>query len=190
MVVWRMDFTPSFHCKSAELGYTVSILFLLNAMALFGSLFAKPSPKNSDEFLMETLGDAADVDVHVDENGAAIQDEHGQVALDILDLERAIVIVAPIAGIATEEIDVSVAKNILTVSGDRRKPSVYNESKNILVEECFFGSFSRSVILPDGLALNKIRATMENNLLIVEIPKLQFPAKSIKIDKLERGWTN
>jgi HSP20 family molecular chaperone IbpA len=53
------------------------------------------------------------------------------------------------------------------------------------VQECFFWPYSRSIILPENLAMNKIRATMENNLLIVEIPKLQFPSKSIKIDKLE-----
>lgn len=109
----------------------------------------------------------------------------GQVALDILDSDEAITIVAPLAGVDISEIDITVTRNILTISGERLRPDVYTRTGRILVEECFFGPFSRSVILPENLAFNKIRATMENNLLLVEVPKLSFPSKSIKINKLE-----
>jgi HSP20 family protein len=112
-------------------------------------------------------------------------DEVGQVAVDILETDRAIVIIAPVAGIASDEIDITLARNILTLSGNRVRPAIYSESRQTLVEECFFGPFSRSVILPENLALNKIRATIDNNLLQIEIPKLQFASKTIKIDKLE-----
>ena len=108
-----------------------------------------------------------------------------QVAIDILELEESIMIIAPLAGIEVDDVDIAISKNVLTISGNRVKPSVYEEADKILVEECFFGPFSRSVILPENLAFNKIRATMENNLLLVDIPKLQFPSKNIKINKLE-----
>ena len=62
---------------------------------------------------------------------------------------------------------------------------MYEQADRMLVQECFFGAFSRSVILPENLAFNKIKASMENNLLSVEIPKLQFNEKTIKINKLE-----
>jgi len=39
--------------------------------------------------------------------------------------------------------------------------------------------------MPENLAFNRIKATMENNLLIVDVPKLQFSSKTIKINKLE-----
>jgi HSP20 family protein len=114
-----------------------------------------------------------------------VEEDLWQVALDILELDDSILIVAPLAWVDIDEIDISVSRNILTISGERKQPEVYNESSKILVQECFFWPYSRSIILPENLALNKIRATMENNLLLVEIPKLQFPSKSIKIDKLE-----
>lgn len=114
-----------------------------------------------------------------------VEEDLGQVALDILELEDSIVIIAPLAGVDIDEVDISVSRNILTISGERKTPEIYNSSSKILVQECFFWPYSRSIILPENLALNKIRATMENNLLIIEIPKLQFPSKSIKIDKLE-----
>ena len=114
-----------------------------------------------------------------------VEDDMGQVALDILELSEAIIVVAPLAGMEVDDIDIGIAKNILTVSGNRVKPDIYKKADKLLVEECFWGPFSRSVILPENLAFNKIRASMENNMLIIEIPKLQFPSKNIKINKLE-----
>ncbi|MDD2487308.1 MAG: Hsp20/alpha crystallin family protein [Candidatus Gracilibacteria bacterium] len=124
------------------------------------------------------------IDVEIREDDL-VEEDIGQVALDIIDLEDSIIIVAPLAGIAMDDVDISISKNILTVSGERNRPMFYNDSEKILVEECFFGPFSRSIIMPENLAFNKIRATMENNLLAIEVPKLQFNSKTIKINKLE-----
>lgn len=119
------------------------------------------------------------------EDDDIVEEELGQVALDILDCHDRIIIIAPIAWMDTENVDISVSRNILTISGERRRPDIYDSADRILVEECFFGPFSRSVILPENLAFNKIHANMENNLLRIEIPKLLFGEKTIKINKLE-----
>ena len=119
------------------------------------------------------------------EDDDIVEEELGQVALDILDCHDMIVVMAPIAWMDTENVDISVSRNILTISGERIRPDIYDAADRILVEECFFGPFSRSVILPENLAFNKIHANMENNLLRIEIPKLLFGEKTIKINKLE-----
>ncbi len=129
--------------------------------------------------------DSGEIDVHHDHEGEGVEEDVGQVALDVLDQDGAIVIVAPLAGMAIDAVDVSVSRNVLTIAGERLRPDFYAEAGRVLVEECFFGPFSRSVVLPENLQFNKIRATMENNLLVIEIPKLQFPSKSVKINKLE-----
>lgn len=127
-----------------------------------------------------------DGSIHVEHTDEEAPDQDvGQVALDILDLEDSITIFAPLAGIDIAHIDIAVTRNILTISGERVRPALYAESSRLLVSECFYGPFSRSVILPENLAFNKIEATMEDNLLAVAIPKLSFPSKSIKINKLE-----
>ena len=124
--------------------------------------------------------------IHVEHTNEDAPDQDvGQVALDILDLENSITIFAPLAGIDISHIDIAVTRNILTISGERVRPTLYAESSRLLVSECFYGPFSRSVILPENLAFNKIEASMEDNLLSVTIPKLSFPSKSIKINKLE-----
>lgn len=53
------------------------------------------------------------------------------------------------------------------------------------MEECFFGPFRRSVVLPENLQFNKVSATMENNLVVIRVPKIHLPSKSVKINKLE-----
>lgn len=119
------------------------------------------------------------------EDDDIIEEELGQVALDIIDCPEQIVIIAPIAGIEREKVDISISRNILTISGERQRPEIYNTANRVLIEECFYGPFSRSVILPENLAFDKIIANMNNNLLHIEIPKLLFGEKTIKINKLQ-----
>ncbi len=58
---------------------------------------------------------------------------------------------------------------------------MYLQAKRLLVEECFYGAFSRSIILPENLGFDKIRATIEYNVITIEIPKLTLISQSIKI---------
>jgi HSP20 family molecular chaperone IbpA len=118
----------------------------------------------------------------------AIHDEHDsetdiwQIAVDILDTSSSIIIVAPIAGVDPADIDIWLSRNILTLSGNRRESPIYLDARRMLVEECFYGAFSRSIILPENLGFDEIRATVEHNVIIVTIPKLTLISKSIKID--------
>ena len=122
------------------------------------------------------------------QDGPSESPEIGQVALDILESEEYIHIVAPLAGIPMDNVSISLAQNVLTIGGEREEPDVYEDSTKLLVNECFFGPFSRSVILPENLAFSKIKATMENQLLVVSIPKVQYPSRTIKINKLDNNF--
>jgi len=134
----------------------------------------------------EDDGISDDINVEIDETWTYDEIEDvWQVAVDILEMEDSIVIIAPVAWIDANDINITVSKNILTISWERIQPGFYDEANKILVEECFFWLFSRSIILPENLGLNKIKATLDNNMLVIEIPKLSFESKKIKIDKLE-----
>lgn len=118
-----------------------------------------------------------------------IRDNHehdtdiGQIAVDILDTPNAIIVIAPIAGVDPSEVDIGLSRNILTLSGERHESPIYLEAKRLLVEECFYGAFSRSIILPENLAFDKIRARIEHNVISIEIPKLTLISRSIKINQ-------
>lgn len=126
-----------------------------------------------------------EVDV-LDSKEEVLDEEVWQVALDVLDSENEIYIIAPIAWVEQEQIDLSINKTILTLKGTREKPEEYSfEGVTLKNSECFWWKFVRNIILPENLALNKIKAYMQNNLLIITIPKLKFDSKVIKINKME-----
>lgn len=128
-----------------------------------------------------------DLELEVIESKEEIIDEEvGQVALDVLESEDEIFIVAPIAWVEQEQIDLSINKTILTIKWTREKTWEYFMDDIIVRNsECFWGKFVRNIILPENLALNKIKAYMQNNLLVISIPKLKFDTKAIKINKVE-----
>nr|MDD3720341.1 Hsp20/alpha crystallin family protein [Candidatus Gracilibacteria bacterium] len=128
--------------------------------------------------------DSDDLEI-LDKEVSKTDDEVGQVALDIIEKGDSIIIIAPIAGIDLDDIDLSVNKTVLTISGNRNKPENYYEGNIIRNSECFWGSFVRNVILPENMDFDNIKAVMENNLLIINVPKLNFDSKSIKINKVE-----
>lgn len=107
----------------------------------------------------------------------------GQIAVDVLDLAEELIIVAPVAGVDPATIDIALSRNILTVSGERKHSPIYLDAKKMLVEECYYGAFSRSIILPENLAFNKIRATVEYNTIMIHVPKISFFSKTIKIEE-------
>jgi len=137
----------------------------------------------------EILSPDMDLDVdffndEIDEDD--LEEEIWQVALDVLEWEEKIYIIAPIAWVELEKVDISLHKTVLTIKWNRKKPDEYSEEGIVIRNsECYFGKFLRNIILPENLELNKVRAYMENNMLIVSVPKLIFGTKSIKIDRLE-----
>lgn len=114
------------------------------------------------------------------------ESEHGQIALDIIENNYEIIIIAPIAWVDFDDIDVSLNNSVITISWFRKKPDFYNDNENILRNnECFWWKFLRNIILPDNMDFDTIKASMENNLLVISIQKLKFNSKNIKIDRIE-----
>ena len=106
-----------------------------------------------------------------------------QLALDILETEYDIVILSPIAGIDLDDIDLSFAKSVLIIKWIRKRPDIFESEVTVRNSECYWWAFIRNVILPENLDFDSIEATMENNLLIITIKKLQFSSQNIKINR-------
>lgn len=123
-------------------------------------------------------------ELELDEN---IEKEKWQLALDIVETPYEVIIVAPIAWIDLEDIDLSLNKSVLTIKGTREQPEeIYSDTEvKLRNSECFWWDFVRNVILPENLDFDSIKASMENNLLIVSITKLKFTSQNIKIDRIE-----
>lgn len=113
-----------------------------------------------------------------------VEENVWQIALDILDNWDELIILAPVAWIELKDIDLSFFNQVLTISWNRRKPEIYDDSVIVKNKECYWWKFSRKIILPENLNFEAISAGMENNMLIIKIPKLHFSSHNIKIDRL------
>jgi len=104
------------------------------------------------------------------ENWLEDQDFSGQLAVDVYQTKDDIVIKSTIAGVKPEDIDISINNDMITVRGKREKDHEVVED-DYFYRECYWGGFSRSVILPCEVKTDEIKASMKNGVLTVILPK-------------------
>lgn len=110
--------------------------------------------------------------------------EEGQLSIDVYQTPEAIVVKSTIAGVKPEDIDISINNDMLTIRGRRQMLEKIKDDQ-YLYRECYWGSFSRSIILPVEVESEKIDAVLENGVLTVTLPKAKS-AKQISIKVKER----
>jgi len=102
----------------------------------------------------------------------------GQLAVDVYQTDAELVIQSAIAGVKPEDLDISIEKDVVTISGERKKP--LEEKWDYFSQECYWGKFSKQIILPVEIDPNKIEATLKDGILTIRAPKL-FKEKKRKI---------
>lgn len=107
--------------------------------------------------------------------------EEGQLSIDVYQTPETIVVKSTIAGVRPEDIDISINNDMLTIRGKREEKETI-EDKDYLYRECYWGSFSRSIILPVEVKAEEIEAILENGVLTVILPKSKATKQiSVKI---------
>ena len=139
-----------------------------------------------DEYYEEETDDDSFLDNTNNEEKKWMQSdyEEGQLSIDVYQTPDTIVIKSTIAGVKPEDIDISINNDLLTIRG-RREMMEKIRDENYLYRECYWGSFSRSIILPVEVEADKIDAFLENGVLTVVLPKAKS-AKQISIKVKER----
>lgn len=115
----------------------------------------------------------------VDENNSSLKAaeeskevQEGQLAVDVYETNSSIVVESIIGGVNPDNINVSVSNNVLTIKGIREKSIDMAENINYFVSECFWGPFSRSIILPCEVDIDSIKAGIKKGVLKITLPKL------------------
>lgn len=98
------------------------------------------------------------------------ESNEGQLTIDVYQTDTEIVIKSTIAGVKPEDLDVAINNDMLTIRGERKNDENVSD-ENYYYQECYWGSFSRSVILPVDVLADKIEASMKNGILTVRMPK-------------------
>ncbi len=111
------------------------------------------------------------------------EDEVWQLSLDVLENKESLYILAPLAWIKLEDIDISIQETTLIISWIRNKPKeFFDYGIEVRNEECFWGRFSRKIILPENIDFSSVKAIMEQNLLVISLPKIRFSWQQIRIE--------
>jgi HSP20 family protein len=93
-------------------------------------------------------------------------------ALDVAEEKDAYVVKATVPGVKPEEIDVTMVNNVLTIRGEMKEDQEINEESYHLRERRW-GSFSRSVTLPNTVDADKIEANYDQGVLTLRVPKVE-----------------
>lgn len=101
----------------------------------------------------------------------------GQLAIDVIDTAEYIVVVAPMSGADGKDIEVYAQHDVVTIRGKRRLPVNVDFKDVFFHKECFWGSFSRTIVLPVDVKGDLAKAEYKNGVLIVKIPKQISGAK-------------
>jgi HSP20 family protein len=114
-------------------------------------------------------------------------------AVDVFDTKEAVVLKAELAGIDLDDIQIEVEDNVLTVKGERRLEETVDDERYHRIERRF-GSFQRSLALPQNVKAEEISASYEDGILTVTVPKAEEekprrievkPTKAIDVGKAE-----
>lgn len=103
--------------------------------------------------------------------------------IDVVKRESEIIVRADVPGVKPEEIDVEVEDGILTLSGEHEE-KIEEKEERYLRRERRYGSFSRSMTLPEGVKADDIEATSTDGVLELRVPlpkPEQKPKRTVKI---------
>jgi HSP20 family protein len=121
---------------------------------------SEPEPESEEEYSDENNGQVK----------REYEEQEGQLTVDVFQDAENIIIQSTIAGVAPEDLDVSITNDMVTIRGQRRR-SVQVNPEDYFYQECYWGSFSRSIILPIEIDADAAEAKIKNGVLTIRIPK-------------------
>lgn len=96
----------------------------------------------------------------------------GAPAIDVADTDDQVRIQAELPGLREDDIDVRLADGAITISGEKKKSEEHGEQDGgYRVSERYYGAFSRTIPLPEGIDRDNIDASFDKGVLTVTVPK-------------------
>lgn len=151
------------------------------------AVFRKSSPRKTETKIVPDAQDGTLPYVefaageHTTEGDNAADGEPGQLAADVFQTADEIVVVAPVAGVFASDLAISITDGVLEIKG-RRSFQFSVSPQDYFTQECFWGNFSRSIILPDVVDAGRVNASFKNGVLVIRVPKVEkIKTRMVKI---------
>ncbi len=109
------------------------------------------------------------------------ENEEAELAVDVYQTPTDIVVQTFVAGVRPENLDLTIARDMITISGKREENRTINE-ENYFTKELYWGKFSRTILLPQEIEPEEAEATEKHGLLTIRLEKIDKEKKtSIKV---------
>jgi HSP20 family protein len=95
----------------------------------------------------------------------------GQLAIDMYQTQSEIVVKTMIAGVKPEDLDINITRDMITIKGSREETKDFSDD-DFFHKELYWGSFSRTIILPQEVEVEEAEAINKNGLLTIRLPIL------------------
>ena len=128
------------------------------------------------------LAKAQKVSLEKEEDAFDLDDEtEGQLTVDVYQTDSDIIVQSTVAGVVPDDLEVNITSESVTVRGTRKKGEKIRD-KDYFYQECFWGRFSRSIILPQEVDPDRSKAELKNGILTIRMPKIhRQKAKKLKV---------
>ncbi len=145
-------------------------------------IFAKENlAKNHVAARNENEEVSVDREVFMPQDESFFVENVGQLVVDVYQTQDEIVIQSTIAGVDSDNLDISVSADTATIKGKRAKEKEAAD-QDYFCQECYWGSFARTIILPAEVEPEKTKASLKNGILTIRLPKAKKNlVKKIKI---------
>ncbi|MBI2607211.1 MAG: Hsp20/alpha crystallin family protein [Candidatus Doudnabacteria bacterium] len=157
---------------------------------LMGAQQAVSAEDDEEEMVAETGGEEGEPEqdeqtgVSAESSEDWLSEYEGQLTIDMYQTKDNVVIKSTIAGVRPEDVDVTIANDMVTIRGERKR-DFEASSEDYFYQECYWGSFSRSVVLPVDVDIENVGADLKDGILTVILPKAaKAKAKKIKVKGL------
>lgn len=95
----------------------------------------------------------------------------GQLTVDVYQTPDEIIIRSIVAGVRPDDLDVSISRDMVTIRGSREEQKEVSDD-NYFHKELYWGSFSRTVLLPAEVEVEEATASEKHGLLSIRLPKV------------------
>lgn len=144
-------------------------------MSTFFEKLAASRPKTSDDGIAtadikESAPQTASSASPKAEENMNMAEEEGELTVDIYDHDDVIVIQSTVAGVKPEDLEVSITSDMVSIKGTRQPVDNVPEDR-YYYKELFWGTFARTIILPEEIDEHNTEAALKHGLLTITLPK-------------------
>jgi HSP20 family protein len=98
-------------------------------------------------------------------------EEEGELSVDVYQTSDEIVIKTMVAGVRPDDLDVNITRDMVTIRG-KRDEDEDSHNHDYFHKELYWGSFSRTIMLPEEIEVEEAQAVERHGLLIITLPKI------------------